>query len=331
LSKKILITGCAGFIGSHLFKLLEASNDVIGIDNFNNYYDSKLKKDRIKLLKGIKNIFQIDLNERDELESLIKKNKINVVIHLAAQAGVRYSLENPSSYIKNNINGTFNLLDILKDISIDHLLLASCSSVYGFNETKIFSEKVNSDFPASLYSASKKSTEVIAHSYSHNYLIPITVFRFFTVYGPWGRPDMALYKFTDSIIKDKPINIYNEGKMWRDFTYIDDLTESIMRLINLSPNKTPDIVDDNISKIAPYRILNIGNEKAIELDQFIKILEKVIGKKAIKNYLPMQNGDVPYTFASSELLEKLTGFKPNTDLEYGVKKFFDWYLNYYKI
>lgn len=331
MSNKILITGCAGFIGSHLFKLLEINNDVIGIDNFNNYYDSKLKKDRVDSLINSKNIFQIDINEKDKLEKLIKQNKINVVIHLAAQAGVRYSLENPASYVNNNINGTFNILDILKNMPIDHLLVASSSSVYGFNETKIFSEKVNSDYPASLYAASKKSTEVIAHSYSHNYNIPITIFRFFTVYGPWGRPDMALFKFTDSIIKDKPINIYNEGKMWRDFTYIDDLTESIKRLINHSPKKKSDTADDNKSSIAPYRILNIGNEKAIELSQFIKTLEKVIGKNAIKNYLPMQNGDVPYTFASSELLEKLTGFKPNTDLEYGIKKFYDWYLNYYKI
>ncbi len=324
----ILITGSAGFIGSALYRNLEDKYNVYGVDNFSDYYDINLKKNRIKQFKNSKNFLKLDILDSISLNEFIKSKKINVIIHLAAQAGVRHSLKDPKSYITNNIVGTFNILEACKKIKIKHLLMASTSSVYGFEGSENFVETLPCNEPVSLYSASKKSTENIAHSYAYNFKIPITVFRFFTVYGPWGRPDMALFKFTDSILNNKPIKLYNNGEMWRDFTYIDDLTDGIRLLINTFPSSKR-YHNDSLSKNAPYRIVNIGNQKSIKLIDFVETLERVIKKKAIKINKPMQKGDVPYTQSNSNLLKNLTNYIPSTDLEDGIKSFYKWYLNYY--
>tara|TARA_B100001093_G_scaffold247856_1_gene237319 strand:+ start:2573 stop:3583 length:1011 start_codon:yes stop_codon:yes gene_type:complete len=334
--KKILITGSAGFIGFHLSKfLLDTKNTVIGIDSISNYYDVKLKNSRLNILKKNKNFYfyKMRLESAKELKKIIKLNKPEIVIHLAAQAGVRYSIENPKSYIDSNIIGTFNLLDILKSENIKHLLMASTSSIYGSNTKFPFSEIQKTDNQLSIYAATKKSTENLAHSYSYTFGIPITMLRFFTVYGPWGRPDMALFKFTKNIIQERPIDVFNHGMMIRDFTYVDDIVKSITLLINKAPNKNSKkiIKNDSMSKDANYRVVNIGNSKKIKLIDFIKSIENNIKKKAVINLMDMQLGDVPKTHSDTKLLYNLTGFSPSTSIDIGIDEFIKWYKRYYKL
>ena len=337
MTKKILITGAAGFIGYHLAKrLIDDGYNVYGIDNINNYYDTGLKYDRLKNLEGKHNfVFEkIDVADKDKLNAFVGKYQPSVVIHLAAQAGVRYSLENPSAYIESNLVGFGNILEIARNLEIDHLIYASSSSVYGANKKIPFSESDPVNHPVSLYAATKKANELMAHTYSNLYEIPTTGLRFFTVYGPWGRPDMAYFSFTKAIYEGKPINVFNNGNMERDFTYIDDIVEGIVRLIDKIPksNSAWDYINpDPATSFAPYRIFNIGNNQPVKLLDFISILEELTGTEAKKNFLPMQPGDVKSTFANIDRLNNLTGFKPQTPLKEGLRKFVDWYKNYYKI
>ena len=335
---RVFITGTSGFIGFHTARtLLEEGFKIHGYDGITDYYDIKLKKDRTSILESFDNFqfTQAMLEDNLELTSAIEKFQPEIIIHLAAQAGVRYSLENPRSYVDSNIIGTFNLLEIAKKLDLKHMLIASTSSVYGDSKEMPFKEKENTDSPLTIYAASKKTNEVMAHSYSHLWNLPITTFRFFTVYGPWGRPDMALFKFTEAILNDKEIDVYNFGNMYRDFTYIDDLVKGIRLLMNVIPNneeQSNSIMDkDTKSNIAPYRIVNIGNSKKVKLSLFIEAIEKELGKQAKKNYLPMQMGDVPATWADSSLLNNLTNYSPETDIKEGVKNFIEWYLNYNNI
>jgi len=334
---KILITGVAGFIGFHLAKrLLDEGEDVVGIDNLNSYYDVNLKLARLEQLKVYNNFkfFKIDLVKREKVLKLFDEEGFDIVVHLAAQAGVRYSLENPYSYIDSNIVGFINILEGCRQSKIKHLVFASSSSVYGANTKMPFSTKDNVDHPISLYAATKKSNELMAHVYSALFNIPTTGLRFFTVYGPWGRPDMALFKFTKNILEGKPIDVYNYGKMKRDFTYIDDVVEGVILLMKKIPQ--PDINwssknPNPASSFAPYKIYNIGNNRPVELLEFIEILEKCLGKKAIKNLLPLQPGDVPETYADIEDLEKEIAFKPSTPIEVGIERFVKWYRWYYNV
>lgn len=331
----ILVSGAAGFIGSNLSKrLLDDGYRVIGIDNINDYYDINLKKDRLKiLLEGkIKN-YEIDLSDNERVNEIFSKEKPDVVINLAAQAGVRYSLENPQAYISSNINGFTSILEGCRHHEVEHLIYASSSSVYGANTSKPFSTTDNIDHPLSLYAATKKSNELMAHTYSHLYNLPTTGLRFFTVYGPWGRPDMALFKFTKSIVDDKPIDVYNHGNMMRDFTYVDDIVESITRLVNKPARPNPEwsgSTPDPSSSYAPYKIYNIGNNSPVRLMEFIEAIENRLGKSAKKNYMDLQPGDVPETYANVEDLFKDIDFKPSTNIQDGVNNFVDWYLEYYK-
>ena len=331
---KIFITGSSGFIGFHLCKkLLDKGHNVCGYDSMNTYYDIRLKKARYEILKKYKNFsFSKGKVENQKiLSKLIVKFKPRVIIHLAAQAGVRYSIENPKVYLDSNIVGTFNVIEAAKKIKVKHLLIASSSSVYGANKNLPFKEIDKTETQLSIYAATKKSTESIAHSYSHIWKVPTTVLRFFTVYGPWGRPDMALFKFTKGILNKKKIDIYNQGKMYRDFTYIDDIVDGVCLLINKAPNlnRVKKFTNDSLSSVAPFRILNIGNTQKIYLLDFIHALEKEIGLKALRNYKPMQKGDVLMTLSDTSLLKKLTGYKPKTNYKVGIKKFLDWYLKYY--
>jgi UDP-glucuronate 4-epimerase len=331
---KIFITGSSGFIGFHLCKkLLDKGHNVCGYDSMNTYYDIRLKKARYEILKKYKNFsFSKGKVENQKiLNKLILKFKPRVIIHLAAQAGVRYSIENPKVYLDSNIVGTFNVIEAAKKIKVKHLLIASSSSVYGANKNLPFKEIDKTETQLSIYAATKKSTESIAHSYSHIWKVPTTVLRFFTVYGPWGRPDMALFKFTKGILNKKKIDIYNQGKMYRDFTYIDDIVDGVCLLINKAPNlnRVKKFTNDSLSSVAPFRILNIGNTQKIYLLDFINALEKEIGLKALRNYKPMQKGDVLMTLSDTSLLKKLTGYKPKTNYKVGLKKFLDWYLKYY--
>ncbi len=327
---KILVTGSVGFIGFHLAKkLISMGHEVHGIDNFNSYYDINLKINRGKFLQSIGlDTKKIDISDTKQITDYFKDKSFDVIIHLAAQAGVRYSLQNPSAYIDSNIKGTFNILDQIKNHNIKHFLVASTSSVYGLNKDKKFTEKSKADEPVSLYSATKKSAENLSFFYSYNYKIPITNFRFFTVYGPWGRPDMSLFKFTEAILENKPADVYNDGIMWRDFTYIDDLIETIARLIKIAPSETNRVNNDSLSNNAPYRILNIGNQKSVKLNDFINTLEKVVGKKLIRNNLPMQEGDVPYTLSDCTLLKKLIDYVPSTQVSEGIELFYKWFIEY---
>ena len=332
---KVLITGCAGFIGFHAtLRFLEEKHEVIGIDNINDYYDVDLKVGRLKILKKNKKFkfLKIDINNPLKISDILRKNKFKYVIHLAAQAGVRYSFENPKEYIDTNIVGFFNLINLIKDTKCKNFVYASSSSVYGQNKKMPFSESDRVDSPISLYAASKKTNETLASSYSFLYNINVTGLRFFTAYGPFGRPDMALFKFTKGIINKKKIDIYNRGKMYRDFTYIDDIVDGINALINKAPNtkQLGKIKSDSLSPVAPFRILNIGNTNKVYLLNFINALEKELKKKAIRNYMPMQKGDVKMTLSDTTLLKKLTGYKPKTNYKTGIKKFLKWYLNYYK-
>jgi UDP-glucuronate 4-epimerase len=331
---KIFITGSSGFIGFHLCKkLLDKGHNVCGYDSMNTYYDIRLKKARYEILKKYKNFsFSKGKVENQKiLNKLILKFKPRVIIHLAAQAGVRYSIENPKVYLDSNIVGTFNVIEAAKKIKVKHLLIASSSSVYGANKNLPFKEIDKTETQLSIYAATKKSTESIAHSYSHIWKVPTTVLRFFTVYGPWGRPDMALFKFTKGILNKKKIDIYNQGKMYRDFTYIDDIVDGVCLLINKAPNlnRVKKFTNDSLSSVAPFRILNIGNTQKIYLLDFINALEKEIGLKGLRNYKPMQKGDVLMTLSDTSLLKKLTGYKPKTNYKVGIKKFLDWYLKYY--
>ena len=332
---KILVTGAAGFIGFHTCRqLLDLGYDVIGLDNLNNYYDINLKKDRLNILKNW-NSFSFhknDLENKKEIDTIFQESRPNRVIHLGAQAGVRYSIEHPEVYIKSNIVGTFNVLEGCRHSNIEHLVYASSSSVYGSNSKTPFSVHDNVDHPVSLYAASKKSNEAMAHTYAHIFGLPCTGLRFFTVYGPWGRPDMALYIFTKKIISGEPIDVFGYGKMKRDFTYIDDIVEGIIRLLDKKPlinSKWSGLNPEPDSSSAPWSILNIGNNKPTELEHFISIIEKNLGKKAIKNYLGIQPGDVSETAADIDKLNKITGFKPSTTIEEGIPKFLSWYKSFH--
>tara|TARA_B100001094_G_scaffold265205_1_gene267583 strand:+ start:19 stop:1020 length:1002 start_codon:yes stop_codon:yes gene_type:complete len=331
---KILITGSSGFIGFHLSKkLLDKGHKVYGYDSMNNYYDVRLKKARYNILKKYKNFSftKNKLENKNSLEKVFKKFKPSIVIHLAAQAGVRYSIEKPRVYLDSNITGSYNIIEVSKKFNVKHLIMASSSSVYGANKRIPFKETDKTETQLSIYAATKKSNESMAHSYSNIWKVPITMLRFFTVYGPWGRPDMALFKFTKGILANKKIDIYNNGKMYRDFTYIEDIVDGIRLLINKIPNHKNfgKYNNDSLSSVAPFRILNIGNTKKVFLLDFIKEIEKVLGKKAIRNYMPLQKGDVKQTLSNTNLLKKLTGYNPKTDYKSGIKKFLNWYLNYY--
>lgn len=330
--KKILVTGSAGFIGFHLTKaLLDKGFDVVGIDNLNDYYDPQLKLDRLdnldefvkdRKLSGCYEFIKLDISDHIALGQLFENFKFQIVINLAAQAGVRYSLENPRAYINSNLVGFANILECCRDAKIEHLLFASSSSVYGMNVKQPFSVSDNTDFPVSLYAATKKSNELLAHSYSHLFNIPCTGLRFFTVYGPFGRPDMAYYSFTKSIDNDVSIDIYNNGDMERDFTYIDDVVEAVVRLSGKVPQ--PQVNNITGSK-APFKVFNVGNNSPVSLSRFVQAIETSLGKVAIKNYLPMQAGDVPKTFACVDELIAACGFQPSTSLEEGIHQFVDWY------
>ena len=332
-----MVTGAAGFIGFHLSKkLLSEGYNVFGIDNLNDYYDVKLKETRLDILKKLQGfVFQkIEIAVKDEILEIFAENSFDYIVHLAAQAGVRYSLQNPQAYINSNIQGFMSILEACRNYPVKHLVYASSSSVYGANTKMPFSVHHNVDHPLSLYAATKKSNELMAHTYSHLYGIPTTGLRFFTVYGPYGRPDMALFLFTKAILEGKPIDVFNHGKMRRDFTYVDDIVEGIYRLLPHVPSKNPAWGGQNpdpATSFAPYRVFNIGNNKPVELMQFIEAIENSLGKQAVKNFLPMQDGDVPETFANVDDLMEEVGFKPDTSIEEGVKKFVDWYLSYYKV
>tara|TARA_B100001248_G_scaffold203096_1_gene157282 strand:- start:10142 stop:11191 length:1050 start_codon:yes stop_codon:yes gene_type:complete len=343
----ILITGAGGFIGYHLCKkLLELETEVVGFDNLNSYYDVNLKKARIKDLekyssqnKAKFHFVKGDLTNKEDLKSVFNgdfipelDNSISIVINLAAQAGVRYSIENPSAYVQSNIVGFCNLIEESKEKEISHFIYASSSSVYGGNRKLPFEETDNVDKPISLYAATKKSNELIAHTYSHLFNLPTTGLRFFTVYGPWGRPDMALFKFTDLIIKNKPIKVFNFGKMIRDFTYIDDVIQSILCLINKSPHQKNSFeANKNIENyIIPYKIFNVGNSQPTNLTDYIDAIEKKLQKKAKIIFEEMQPGDVEATYANTDSLEKWINFKPSTSIEKGIEKFIEWYLSYYR-
>lgn len=333
---KILITGAAGFIGFHLAKrFLDTGASVFGLDNLNDYYSVELKKDRLKQLRPDANFHfePIDLADGPALDAYFKANKFTHVVNLAAQAGVRYSLINPKSYVDSNIVGFANLLECCRHHETRHLVYASSSSVYGLNTSMPFSVHDNVDHPVSLYAASKKSNELMAHTYSYLYKLPTTGLRFFTVYGPWGRPDMALYLFTKAICEGKPINVFNHGKMRRDFTYIDDIVEGVFRIVSHVPQGNPawnGTAPDPSTSPAPYKLYNIGNNNTVELEQFISVLEHSLGQKAIRNYMDIQPGDVPATYANIDDLIQDVGFKPSTSIEEGIEKFIAWYKDYYQ-
>jgi UDP-glucuronate 4-epimerase len=334
---KLLVTGAAGFIGFHVCgSLLRRGDSVVGIDNLNDYYDVSLKQARLARLQDKPQFtFQkLDLADREGMAALFETGRFDVTIHLAAQAGVRYSLQNPQAYIDSNLVGTTNVLEGCRHHGVKHLVYASSSSVYGANTKMPYSVHDNVDHPVSLYAASKKANELMAHAYSHLFRLPTTGLRFFTVYGPWGRPDMAMFLFTKAILEDRPIDVFNHGKMRRDFTYIDDIVEGILRTADHIPepdsNWSGDDPDPGTSK-APYRIYNIGNNQPVELMHMIATLEKCLGKTAKKNMLPIQPGDVPATYADVDDLMRDVGFRPATPLEAGIARFVEWYRSYYDV
>jgi len=330
---KYLVTGAAGFIGNFVSeRLCDAGHDVVGLDNLNDYYDPNLKLARLKRLDKFDNFtfVKLDLANRDGMESLFVEQQFDRVIHLAAQAGVRYSIENPMAYIDSNLVGMATILEGCRHNKVKHLVYASSSSVYGMNEKMPFSTEDAVDHPVSLYAATKKSNELMAHSYSHLYDLPTTGLRFFTVYGPWGRPDMAPFLFTDAILNDREIKVFNHGKMKRDFTYIDDIVEGIIRIQDVVPLRNAENPNTSPSSSkAPYKVFNIGNNEPIALMTFIEAIEKAAGKQAKKNYMPMQAGDVPATFADIDSLKEEVGFKPDTKIEFGMQQFVDWFKEYY--
>ncbi len=344
MKTKILITGAAGFIGMHLVsRLIQEGHNIVGLDNLNDYYDPGLKKARLSEL-GIQDadkagevisskypnfsFIKADITDKEGLLKIFRHGIFELVIHLAAQAGVRYSLSNPGSYIENNLVGFFNLLEACRTFPVKHLLFASSSSVYGMNQKIPFSTLDKVDHPVSLYAATKKSNELMAYTYSHLYRIPVTGMRFFTVYGPWYRPDMAMFLFADAIFAGRPIKVFNNGEMKRDFTYIDDITEAVKRLIDKIPGENEKYVDEQNSS---YRVLNIGNHSPVNLLEMITVLEEKLGRKAVKEFLPMQPGDVPVTYADIDDLHQLTGFRPETDLTKGIAAFADWYKSYFQL
>jgi UDP-glucuronate 4-epimerase len=335
--KKVLVTGAAGFIGFHLSqKLCALGYQVSGLDNLNDYYDPALKQARLNLLLELPNFVfhKMDLADKKSLDELFAKDQYNYVVHLAAQAGVRYSIQNPYAYLDSNLTGFLNMLEACRHNKPEHLVYASSSSVYGANKKMPFSIHDNVDHPISLYAASKKANELMAHTYSSLYNLPTTGLRFFTVYGPWGRPDMALFLFTKAIIEGKTIDVYNHGKMRRDFTYVDDIVEGISRLIpNVAKanNSWDGMKPDPGTSFAPYRIYNIGNNNPVELMRFIEVIEEKIGKKAVKNLMSIQDGDVPETFADVNDLMQDVGFKPATSIEAGIERFVTWYKDFYQV
>jgi UDP-glucuronate 4-epimerase len=332
---RVLITGAAGFIGFHLsMRLLKNGCHVTGIDNLNHYYDVKLKEARLEKLTSFENFsfYKMDISDKKSLEEIFNNTKYDVVVNLAAQAGVRYSIENPHAYVDSNIVGFVNLLEACRHNDVKHLVFASSSSVYGANTKMPFSVHNNVDHPVSIYAATKKANELMAHAYSHLYGMACTGLRFFTVYGPWGRPDMALFLFTKAILEEKPIKVFNHGRMQRDFTYIDDITEGVVRIMGRLPEPDPTWNGDNPdpgTSYARYKIYNIGNNNPVELMEFIGVIEKVLGKKAKKEFLDLQPGDVPATYADIDDLIKDVGFKPETSIETGIKQFILWYNDYY--
>jgi UDP-glucuronate 4-epimerase len=332
-AEKVLVTGTAGFIGFHLARaLLERGTAVIGIDGFTPYYDVSLKRKRHDLLQAHARFkgHECMLEDAAKVNEIVMREQPARVVHLAAQAGVRYSLENPRAYVDSNLVGTFNVLEAVRSLKPRHFLLASTSSVYGANTKMPFYETDRADHPLTLYAATKKSNELMAHCYAHLWRIPTTAFRFFTVYGPWGRPDMALFKFVDAMVHGRPIEIYGEGKMRRDFTYIDDLVEGIIALMDATPGDAA-TGHDSLSPAAPFRVVNIGGGQPVELMDFIEAIEKHVGRKADKVMLPMQPGDVRATWAGADLIEELTGGKPTTTVDEGVKRFVAWYADYYGV
>lgn len=325
----LLVTGVAGFVGFHLCqRLLDRRDTIIGIDNLNNYYDVSLKQARLEQLKNRSGFSfkKLDLADREGINQLFAQGNFEQVAHLAAQAGVRYSLKNPYAYVDSNLVGFLNILEGCRHSQIQHLVYASSSSVYGANKKIPFSVEDNVDYPISLYAATKKSNELIAHSYSHLYQIPMTGLRFFTIYGPWGRPDMAMFIFTKAILEEKPIDVFNYGKMQRDFTYIDDIVEGVIRTLDRIPQS-----GENPQTNAPYKLYNIGNNQPIELLHLIEVLETALGKPAIKNFMPIQPGDVPITYADVDALIQDIDFQPNTSIEVGVQNFVEWYRSYYQV
>jgi UDP-glucuronate 4-epimerase len=334
---KIMVTGTAGFIGNQLaLRLLDRGDEVIGIDNLNDYYDVNLKISRLARLKDHSAFtdVRLDIADRAGMEAVFKKHQPQKVVNLAAQAGVRYSLKNPHAYIDSNIVGFMNILEGCRQQQVEHLVYASSSSVYGANESMPFSVHDNVDHPLSLYAASKKANELMAHTYSNLYQIPTTGLRFFTVYGPWGRPDMALFLFTKAILEGKKIDVFNYGKHRRDFTYIDDIVEGVIRTLDHNAQPNPDwsgINPDPGTSRSPWRVYNIGNQNPVELMTYIETLERFLGKTAEKNLLPLQPGDVPDTYADVEALVTDVGYKPSTSIEQGIKSFVDWYMDYYHL
>jgi UDP-glucuronate 4-epimerase len=332
---KALVTGSAGFIGYHLCKhLLAEGFDVVGFDAMTDYYDVRLKERRLAnlLQSGSFRAINDRLEADGVLMDLVAAEKPDFIVHLAGQAGVRYSIDEPRSYVDSNIIGTFNLLEAVRATPVKHLLLASTSSAYGANTQMPYAETDKADTQMSFYAATKKSNEVMAHSYAHLYDIPTTMFRFFTVYGPWGRPDMALFKFTKAILNGDPIDVYNHGDMSRDFTYVTDLVRGIHLLLDAVPERLDDVpIGDSLSPVAPHRIVNIGNGEPVQLMDFIDAIEEALGQPATKNFMDMQPGDVPATWADCALLQKLTGYTPKTDVVTGVKAFVDWYRDYYDV
>jgi UDP-glucuronate 4-epimerase len=335
--KNVLVTGAAGFIGNHLSeRLLREGANVTGIDNLNTYYDVELKKDRLRRLEPFQNfsLEKINLEDKNQLEAVFKRTPFDVVVNLAAQAGGRYSITNPQAYVDANIVGFVNILECCRYHAVKHLVFASSSSVYGANTNMPFSVHDNVDHPVSLYAATKKANELMAHTYSHLFALPCTGLRFFTVYGPWGRPDMALFLFTKAIFEGKPIKVFNQGRMLRDFTYIDDIVEGVVRVMGRLPKPNPQWSGDNPdpgTSYAPYRIYNIGNNQPVELTRFIETIENVIGIRAQKELLDLQPGDVPATYANVDDLIADVGFKPATSIETGIEKFIAWYKEYYRV
>lgn len=332
---KYLVTGAAGFIGFHVAsRLLGDGHEVCGIDNLNDYYDVRLKKDRLTRLEGFPgfSFSKIDISDRTQTTEYFDTHSFDRVIHLAAQAGVTYSLSNPHKYVESNVLGTLNILEGCRTGDVNHLVYASSSSVYGLNSKMPFSEYDNVDHPVSFYAATKKSSELMAHTYSHLYGLPVTGLRFFTVYGPWGRPDMAYFVFTEAIFKGQPIKVFNNGDMKRDFTYIDDIVEGIVRVADNVPEPDPKWSPENpnpASSSAPYRLYNIGNHNPVNLMEFIKTIEDAVGKKAVTENMPMRQGEVPVTFADISSLQIAIEFKPSTPLKDGIEKFVEWYREYY--
>lgn len=336
--RKVFVTGTAGFIGFHLARLLLAEGfAVVGYDGMTDYYDVRIKERRHQMLLQNQHFSAHVgmLEDFETLHALMLEEKPDVIVHLAAQAGVRYSLENPRAYIDANIVGTFNVMECAREVAVDHLLMASTSSVYGANEDMPFDELERVETQMTLYAATKKANEAMGHSYAHLWNLPTTMFRFFTVYGPWGRPDMALFKFTKGILEGTPIDIYNHGEMYRDFTYVTDLVRGIRLLIDVPPVR-PESRDaipegDSLSPVAPFRVVNIGNSDKVRLLDFIEAIEAECGREAVRNYMDMQKGDVPATWANADLLKRLTGYLPETDYRDGIRQFVAWYRDYYRL